>query len=384
MNVRIRDKALFQQLSHLDVRAYLSSQRWREEGRLGDKASIHAKEDAAGRTWEILLPSRENLGDYPERMAEALKTLAEVENRSELAVYRDLQTSGFDAIRARAPSGDAGGTIVLADGVILHAEAQNMLMAAACSVRRPQPAYHVGKSLETVDYIQTVRLGQTEPGSYIITLLSPVTPTLKRNGQQSLFDDEPFSRQVTLRLAQAWEALADAASEAAASDDFAAFQQRVDQGVNANLCESIAKLTQTCGGIELGLSWARVRLSPKPNVRRQFSKETGRLIEEAAREFRRNEPRLDCPIVGLVLGLDRRPDEFDGKATLQVLVDDKPRRVRAVFEPSEYEKVIRAFRERAALVLDGDLYPVGQRYELRNPRNMALLVDTDEPDNLGR
>ncbi len=379
MNVQIRDPALFRHLSHLDVRAYLAGQQWTDAGRIGNKATVHTQQDAAHRTWEILLPSREDVADYPERMAEALRTLAQVEDRSELLIYRDLLAAGADVLRVVAPHA-ADGTIALQEGVVLHQEAENLLLAAACAAVQPRPSYHAGKVTEAVQYLETVRLGPSEVGSYVITLLSPVAPILRRHTQQSLLEDEPFARQVTHRLAEALDALEQAANDAAASDDFAAFETRVSQGISANLCEAVARLAQQCHGIRLELGWARVRPAGRPNFRRFFSRETGRLLEEAAREFRRNEPRLDCTLTGWVIRLDREPDQFDGRATLRLLIDNRPRPISVKFEPSMFDRVIHAFRDRIPISLDGDLFPVGQRYELANPRNLTLIRDADEPN----
>ncbi|NMQ20129.1 hypothetical protein E4P82_13530 [Candidatus Competibacter phosphatis] len=380
MNVQIRDPALFRHLSHLDVRAYLAGQQWTEAGRIGNKATVHTQQDAAHRTWEILLPSREDVADYPERMAEALHTLAQVEGRSELLIYRDLLAAGADVLRVAAPHAATDGTIAIQEGVLLHQEAENLLLAAACAAVQPRPSYHAGKVTEAVQYLETVRLGPSETGSYVITLLSPVAPVLRRHAQQSLLEDEPFPRQVTHRLVEALDALEQAANAAAASDDFAAFETRVSQGISANLCEAVARLAQQCHGIRLELSWARVRPAGRPNFRRFFSRETGRLLGEAAREFRRNEPRLDCALTAWVIRLDREPDQFDGRATLRLLIDNRPRHVSVKFEQSMFDTVIHAFRDRIPISLDGDLFPVGQRYELGNPRNLALVQGMDEPD----
>ena len=45
-----------------------------------------------------------------------------------------------------------------------------------------------------------------------------------------------------------------------------------------------------------------------------------------------------------------------------------------------FDTVIHAFRDRIPISLDGDLFPVGQRYELDNPRNLTLIRDADEPN----
>lgn len=57
--------------------------------------------------------------------------------------------------------------------------------------------------------------------------------------------------------------------------------------------------------------------------------------------------------------------------------------MRAAFDTAEYDTVIHAFRARTALSLEGHLFPVGQRYELRNPRNLSVEPDVDDEGPIG-
>lgn len=382
MKAEIRDKDALRSLSLIDFRAYLAQQGWKEAGRISDKATVHSFATEDGREWEALLPLRPTVADYAERLAETIRIIARVEARDELAVFTDLSTSGADVVRLRASDVDPEGTIPVQDGVAFYAEAENLLLAAACSVARPRRrSYHARKISEATDYLSTVRLGQTERGSYVLTLLSPVDPALRRQ-QPSLspeFEAEPFSRRVTRRLAEALSALQSAITEAMASDDFAAFEQSVSYGVNANLCQAIANLAQRGRGLDIGLTWARIRPAPFPNIRQcHFSVDSARVLESAAREFHKDEPRLDESLMGYVIALDRGIAQFDGAATLQVLLDGRPRRLRATFEPAVFDTVIRAFQQRAPVSLDGDIYQVGQRFELRNPRSIVILETESE------
>jgi sulfur carrier protein ThiS len=99
-----------------------------------------------------------------------------------------------------------------------------------------------------------------------------------------------------------------------------------------------------------------------------------RVLKEAATEFRRNEPRLDERVEGFVIQLDRPPEKFDGSATLRVVLDGRQRHVQVKFEQGAYSLVLKAHGERVAVSLDGDIYPRGQQWELRNPRNLRLLT----------
>lgn len=301
MKTQIRDRAALASLSSIDVRAYLAAQGWREAGRIGDKASIFEFTDHTGRGWEVLLPTRTTLADYAERMADVISTLAQAESREQVQIYTDLTTSGADVVRLRAPDTDHG-SISVENGVALHQETENLLLAAACSTAKPgRTAYHAPKIVEATDYLKSVRFGIPERGSYILTVLSPVDPALKRQATFGPeFEDDPFSRQVTRRLATALSATRDAVTEATATDDFAAFERAVGRGLNANLCEALAGLAQHGRGLDVRLSWARVRPAPETSSSWTFNVDAARVLEEAARKFRRTEAFYGEEVVGVV------------------------------------------------------------------------------------
>ncbi len=380
MKLQLTDQDAFRHLPWVDLKSYLDNQEWRQVERIGDKALVYVP--AGESTTEILVPIRDDLADYASRMADAIHILAELENRSALTVYQDLVTSGIDVIRLRAPGAAPNGSIPIEDGVVLYREAENLMLAAACAVVDPRRNYHTRKITQAIEYLKSVRLGPSERGSYVLSILSPVQP---RIGEQQTFDfaDQPFARSVTLRLADALAATKQAANRALADNTFDPFDAAVTRGVSANLCDAIARLAETGRGIDIALTWARTRPAGRPRQQFVFSREVAEVLQEAARIFRQSEPVTDTRITGFVIALDRPPEQFDGNATLRVLIDDKPRRVRVRFEQSTYQQVIRAFREKFALSLLGDLFPSGQRLEIRNPRELRVLEDQDADDPAG-
>jgi hypothetical protein len=90
-----------------DLKSYLDAQGWAQVGRIRDKALVYEPAEQASGAVQILVPARDDVGDYASRMAEAVRTPADVEQRSALAVYHDITTSGADVVRLRAPSADA-------------------------------------------------------------------------------------------------------------------------------------------------------------------------------------------------------------------------------------------------------------------------------------
>jgi hypothetical protein len=383
VKIRIDDHAALMALSWMDLKAYLDATQWQRDGTFAGKAAIYTRSDASGRSWEILVPLRDDLADYASSMGMALTTLSKVEGRDQDAVYADLSTAGADIIRLRAPDADGDGTINLVHGVAMYREAENLMLAAACAARDPRPSYHPRKIAEVRDYLDNVRLGQTERGSYVLTIRSPIAPALRPTGQVPLMlelEEEPFPRAVTLKLAGALRSATAAISTTIESGRFDAFEAAIQDGVNANLCDALAQMAANGGGVEVGISWARVRPAPVGARIFRFSRDMARVLESAAQEYRRNEPKLDERVEGFVIHLDRPPEQGRGTATLRVLLDGRARRLRATFEASEYSQVVKAHDEKLLVSVDGDIFPSGQRWELRNPRNLRLLPEAPELD----
>src|SRR5262249_28672218 len=128
---------------------------------------------------EVLLPLRRELGEYIPRMADAVVALAVVERRSPLEVLNDLSGPPSDVLRLRVSAPDATlGNLPLDQGLQLLRGGCDMLLSAACSAIRPQ-AFHREMSLKQPnDFIKSCRLGQTERGSFVAKIITPVPPAL--------------------------------------------------------------------------------------------------------------------------------------------------------------------------------------------------------------
>jgi hypothetical protein len=90
MRVTITDKEALRALSWNAVASYLETAGWQRVNDIPGKSVAYQHTDNNGRLWEILVLLREDLADYASRMADAVSTLARVEDRSELDVYDDL------------------------------------------------------------------------------------------------------------------------------------------------------------------------------------------------------------------------------------------------------------------------------------------------------
>ena len=375
------DKATLRALKPLEVVAYLRAKGWRQTVDRPGKSSLWTLLGEAGTEFDVTLPDRSEIGDYSLRMAEVLETLADAEQRSQLDVLRDVQTTASDLIRIRAPRGDAeNGTLPLNEAVAFVERSRDMMLAAACAAMNKRPVYAKRKAQQAMDYLGHIRMGQTERGSYVLTILSPVAPELAP-AQDVLLPMEPvvpYERRVTQTLIESLAALGEAAREAAVRGNMTPFEVAVGRGVSANLCDAVVGLSDVspAEGLDIQISWSRTRPVDAGVVSRVLLRSDAMpLIEEAARQFRQTAPSDDADVIGIVTRLARGEKATQGEVTITASVEGQYKLVKVMLGEDDYGKAVRAHELREVVSCTGDLVREGHSYWLRNPRHFTIVPD---------
>jgi len=372
MQVRIRDRGALRAVSPGALSAYARAAGWSRDEPYRAHSDVYIGEGLP----EVIIPRTERLGDYASVVASLIDRFAEVAERDELTVYRHLVTADRDVVSVRAGESEDG-SVALNAGADLVVGTRDLLLAAACSLGEPKPVYRAGANRDATDLLKRVRLGQTNQGSFVVTLMTPVVPPR----MPALFPetddlDVPIGRRLTLRLMDA-VAAARLATEGTVVGDEADFGRIVEGGVSANLCEALVRIIEPFSTLDVNVSWARTRpvTSPRPVVR--FGRADAPLLREAARSLRARAPRPDVRLFGHVGQLSRREDEDDGTIRVSGYVGRKRLSATATLEQRDYERVVLAHKERVPVVLAGDLDRIGQRWRLLNPRLEAVVRDDD-------
>lgn len=375
MRVSIHDRGALLAVSPAALSAYARAAGWKRQQPYRVHSDVYVGEVRP----DIIIPRTERLGDYASVVAALIDTFASVAGQDQLAVYRSLVTTDRDVVRVRAAESEDG-SVTLTAGVSLIDGAREMLLSAACSLRERQPVYRAGANREASDLLNRVRLGQTDHGSFVVTLLTPVVPP----PMPALFPDPddrnaPIERRMTMRLVEALTAVRQATERTAAGDK-EAFGDAVAAGVSANLCEALVRLVEPFPTLDVGVSWAQTRpVATASNVVR-FGQADAALLREAARSLRDRAPRPDVDLYGFVRLLTRGEEEDDdGIIGLATKIDGQPQSVKVVLERVDYERAIRAHHDRVPVVLNGDLDRMGQRWRLLNPRLTGVIRD-DGPE----
>ena len=290
----ISDTEALSQITPWALRSYVAAQGWREVEPYGDAGYVYAQDEISD---AIIIPSRQDFSDYALAVSRIILTLAETEERDELAIARDLSLAHFDRIRVRIREDMEDGSVSLDSGVALIKQARNMLLSAACSTKSPRTSFRLGSNRAANEYIEKVRLGQTERGSFVVNLLSPAVLTLpsyatKNPHPPQTSDRDTFERRVTRKLATGLQTIHEETKTAYAKSGH--FNRILEQGiehygVSANLCEAVSELVDTGNesGVDISISWAMAYPSSKNRVQVQFDSEDAHILKEAASALRR-------------------------------------------------------------------------------------------------
>lgn len=377
MQVSIHDREALLAISPAALSAYARMAGWSSHDTYREHSDIYIGDTLP----EIIVPRTQRLGDYASVVAALIETFAQVADQDALTLYRSLVTADHDVIRIRAAESDDG-SLGLNDGVNLVKGASDMVLSAACSLHEPRPVYRAGANRDAVELLRSMRLGQTDQGSFAVTLLTPVVPP----SLPTLFDEPkdrnaPIARRMTKRLVEALAAARRAAEQTVAGDGDA-FVETVTSGVSANLCEALVKIIEPFPALDIRVSWALTRPTKIPGIVR-FGQADAAVLSEAARSLRERAPKLDVRLHGFVRILERGEEEAGGTIRLRTEIDGQQQSVMAVLEQADYERAVQAHSDRASVVLMGDLERVGQRWRLLNAYLESVLRDDGQESEDG-
>jgi len=385
----IKDTASLQSLRPLDILGYLRAKKWHRAEHREGISSVWLTE--AGD--EVLLPLRTDFRDYALRMAELLRTLSDVEDRSQLQVFTDLLLSGADVLRIHLIDDDlADGTIPVEDYAQTGQGTRDIISAAACAALEPKAVWPNRKPKEVTDYMQRLRIGQSERGSYVITVISRVPPELEHEHTQPCLPGlqtteepapPPFERRVLTTLVDALQATRQAAEGAAASGHVEAFEEATERGVSANLCEALAGLAGAGDhdrDLDFGFSWSPTRPVPTNQICHvTIQQDHVTYARQAGEALRSSTPVDDFELAGPIIKLERGPppESGSGKVTVYADVEGKNRRVTLDLPEDVYRLAVDAHREGHFLHCSGRLAREKKGYALHEPRSVHFVSDDD-------
>jgi hypothetical protein len=372
-----RDSVIDQleELTWTQLQTYLMATGWMDVSAFGQFASIWRRPDR--NDVQVLLPTSEEARDFRPRLADAVATIAEFEGRSATDVVQSATGRFGDVISIRVVHQDVeGGTIPAVDGVALNEQALALLTAASMSYLTKRQ-YHQRPTSVTNEFLDTVRLGQTAKGSYIVNLFALLPPPPV---DQPTLNDVPMTNNVIANLSSGLKALNHAVgSKIKKKDEQKALDEAVAKGASANMCDALVGLSgrDQRRAFEISITPSRPGGTSTLPIKFSFGKEKVERLAKASEYYRRTYTARNKTVQGYIKRLDRAHGEKHGTILVAALVENVEKLVEIDLGPADYRKAISAHGSDTEVRCSGDVLIKPRSAKLLKPTGFQVLNEGD-------
>ena len=216
-----------------------------------------------------LYTNESGLSRLPTRLNEALVEVEHHYGERARPIMFQLLVGPMDELFFAEDAPTVHGSIAWPVGEQLYETARrDTFRAAAKSSEMHLPRFGNKGSVVARRYVNGIRMGQTERGSFVVTALVPLdqqdVPGLE---QLPVFEDvlgleDNFLRNVTANLMQASSAAIEAATEFGRTSSFGVFIEAVDYGVSSELVEALSNLATGGRETEISVQWSPLVRDP--------------------------------------------------------------------------------------------------------------------------
>jgi len=351
---------------------YLLAKGWHLTSDVNGKAKLWESETY--KDFEILQPINPMASDFARRVRDLVEVLSKVQDREIDQVAQEINEISDDVIRIRVIHDDVkDGSIPFNDGVELFIKAKELLSSAARSLISHQKEAYSGKTPKIVsDYFDNLRLSQTEIGSYVLKIESPI---LEENNEQNDDLKEPFGRSVSNRIMHSIANLDHAVELFSKTGNFICFEEVISAGVGASLCSALVGLSGRDKKRSIEISLQPSPYADSKNIKQlsvMVKSEYIPIIEKAMGYYLNQYTVPLYSLVGRVTKLARELDFGNGNVTIlekKNSVTGKPKHVEVKVNESLYNDAIQAHEQSSDMKLTGTLVISGRKAYLTDVIN---------------
>jgi hypothetical protein len=359
-------------VDYQNVRSYLEAHGWSRIPSRRLQAAIYRSGRAPA--VEVQVPLDRDLIDYGEAMVAVARRIAEHEQRPAESILRDLLRPRRDLHRFALEGAETqDGGIHLENGLSLVNGVRKALLSSACSVKRPGTTFHPRMSLADAEaFLKGCRLGQTEVGSFVLTVEAPLEVAPPRPVQE-----ESFGRRASLLLLRS---VAHVASAVRAGEPGRVLEPALGEPVvSANLCEALVEMMPPDEGADLRLrsSWSPL-LPVEPQVPSEVHVDRNMYesIEKLSHQLRPSRGAQPNQFVGRVVELMGEPGEHgevEGAVVLQAQVEDELLKVRVLLGAADYRQATEAHLTQRYVTVKGVLRRGSRVHQLDQASHFELV-----------
>jgi len=312
--------------------------------------------------YQINIPLEKSLADYKHAMYDAAEKISIVEGKSIEQVMLYLLNPNTDILKIRLDKKDMeAGNILFDDAIKLYDNAKKLLAATASDIINPKKIHYGRFDVPVQKFLNQCRFGQTEIGSYVVSVVCPFAELKDEYRQLSIFSDEEqcaksITRQVTNQLMY----------------NIATIKNKIDSGnieslstgednISSNFFEALngLNLQHEDATVEFTAEWSPVVKTNRCSFNRiKITNDYYQPISNIIDRIKQN-TNQQTEIVGRIKELKAAPviDKRTKGTVVVVFVDDKSKAKTATVNLSreDYDSAVDAHHYGKAVRIIGDL-----------------------------
>lgn len=357
------------------LEAYLHHKQWFQDGKIRGIATVwHQPADEEA---EVVVPLA-YAKDFQPRLREALAAIAFFEKREVREVQSQISRLFANVITVRVIHADTSdGTIPMSDGVLLITKAKELMLAAAVSIYSKKKQFTGAAPKSAKAYLDTLLLGQTEIGSYVVNLIAPVqTNTVLTNTTANVV---PFAQAITSNLVTSLEAIAKASSTYEQNGDLKVFDDAVQAGASSNMCDALLGFSgiNHNRAFEITVTASAGPLFKSEPRKFDFSSKHIELLEKVSNYYKDDYVLRERRLIGHIVKLSRPKDQSSGTITINSIVGDTQRNVRVELAGDDYHTAVLAHDNSRLVRVNGDVHIKSKSAHLLTPMNFGVIEEAD-------
>ena len=321
---------------------------------------------------QVVIPMDELLTDYDDAMLLACQKVAEYESRTVEQLLLYLLNPNADILKIHIEKKAVeSGSILLDDAIKVYENAKRMLGAAAQDVLKPALVHQGRVETSVLEFLAGCRFGQTEVGSYVVSVICPMTEV--KDGEVRQLDffendekaDKNFTRKVTEKVVTSIQKLKDRIDDG----QYNLAETSVEDQISVNFYEALIGINLEEEGMTLEFipEWApgipvTEGIPQKVSITHHYYQPIHATVTKLKGAVKKKRK-----IVGRIKRLEAQPDVENrkaGKVTI-IYVDEnnKARTAVTMLEKDDYARAIDAHANGLYVEIIGEM-SIGRNGEI--------------------
>jgi len=325
----------------------------------------------SSREFDLLVPASRGIVDFDKRLYDLLSDLSEQLKTTVDVVIREIVNSGFQVVRLVANEGSEENTLSYDAGIDLLTNGMVLIDSSATLAVTGERVSHIrGRRPDAVrQYLDRVRIGQTEVGSFVVTLLMPAGLSSDELGYvSSSFDD------IGIAVAENFNSALRAAEDIAKSHSRLTDTAIVNRGLTHNFAQALANMVESVDTLSVGFAPTAAGKSRRVFHQSSFDREGVAALREVEERLSSNPPERQIRLSGVITAIRESSRKASGTVTVEAVMNGETRSVRIDFSRQERHIIADCFERKADvyLTVSGRLIDQNGHLRLLSPNGFDI------------